>query len=161
VPTVVQEAARDLVRARDDCRGDLMSCRHRISKLLLRQGIVYYGGQAWTGKHDMWLPAQRFADPALTLTCEAALDAMVICVHRRGRLDEAITAVAADSEFTPVVHRLGCLRGVSTLIAFGLAVGIGDWHRLTGRSIGAYLGLVPCESSSGESRVQGWGHQDR
>jgi transposase len=42
VPTVEQEAARDLVRAREDCRGDLMAARHRLSKLLLRQGIVYY-----------------------------------------------------------------------------------------------------------------------
>jgi transposase len=57
--------------------------------------------------------------------------------------------------FTPVVTRLGCLRGVSTLTAFGLAVEIGDWHRLTGRTIGAYLGLVPTESSSGGSRSQG------
>ena len=80
---------------------------------------------------------------------------MVAGVHRRDRLDEAITAMAADSEFTPVVTRLGCLRGVSTLTAFGLAVEIGDWHRLTGRSIGAYLGLVPCEYSSGTARVQG------
>lgn len=37
-PTVEQEAARDLVRAREDCRGDLMAARHRLSKLLLRQG---------------------------------------------------------------------------------------------------------------------------
>ena len=59
------------------------------------------------------------------------------------------------SAFTPVVSRLGCLRGVATLTAFGLAVEIGDWHRLTGRSIGAYLGLVPTESSSGDSRSQG------
>jgi len=86
---------------------------------------------------------------------EAALDAMVACVHRRDRLDAAITVMADESEFTPVVRRLGCLRGISTLTAFGLAVEIGDWHRLTGRSIGAYLGLVPCEYSSGESRVQG------
>ncbi|MCW2691326.1 MAG: transposase [Mycobacterium sp.] len=54
IPSVTQEAARDLVRAREDCRGDLMTARHRISKLLLRQGIVYYGGQAWTGKHELW-----------------------------------------------------------------------------------------------------------
>jgi hypothetical protein len=47
-----------------------------------------------------------------------------------------------------MVTRLGCLRGVSTLTAFGLAVEIGDWHRLTGRTIGAYLGLLPIESSS-------------
>ena len=63
--------------------------------------------------------------------------------------------MAEDSEFTAVVNRLGCLRGVSTLTAFGLAVEIGDWNRLTGRAIGAYLGLVPTESSSGGSRSQG------
>ena len=51
--------------------------------------------------------------------------------------------------------RLGCLRGIATLTAFGLAAEIGDWHRLTGRSIGAYLGLVPTEYSSGSTRVQG------
>ena len=119
IPTVAQEAARDLVRAREDCRGDLMTVRHRISKLLLRQGIVYYGGAAWTGKHEMWLRAQRFDSPALMLAYETALDAMVAGVHRRDRLDEAIIAMAADSEFTPVVTRLGCLRGVSTLTALG------------------------------------------
>ncbi len=55
IPSVDQEAARDLVRAREDCRGDLMRARHRLSKLLLRHGIVYYGGAAWTGRHDTWL----------------------------------------------------------------------------------------------------------
>ena len=47
---------------------------------------------------------------------------MMSAVDRRGRLDEAIVEMAADSVFTPVVTRLGCLRGVSTLTAFGLAV---------------------------------------
>ena len=65
------------------------------------------------------------------------------------------SGLVADSEFTPVVRRLGCLRGVSTLTAFGLAVEIGDWSRFTGRSIGAYLGLVPTEYSSGATRAQG------
>ena len=155
VPTATQEAARDLVRAREDCRGDLMTARHRVSKLLLRQGIVYYRGNAWTTRHEAWLRTQRFDNPALQLSYEAAFDATLACLDRRNRLDEAITALAADSEFTPVVHRLGCIRGVATLTAFGLAVEIGDWHRLTGRSIGAYVGLVPCEHSSGETRIQG------
>jgi transposase len=57
--------------------------------------------------------------------------------------------------FTPVVTRLGCVRGIATLTAFGLATEIGDWHRLDGRTIGAYLGLVPTESSSGATRSQG------
>jgi hypothetical protein len=47
LPTPEQEAARDLVRARDDARRDLMRTRHRLSKLLLRHGQVYSGGQAW------------------------------------------------------------------------------------------------------------------
>ena len=155
VPSAAQEAARDLVRAREDCRGDLMTARHRVSKLLLRQGIVYSGGKAWTRDHERWLRAQRFEDPALQLSYDAGFDAMLACLDRRNRLDDAITTLAADSEFTPVVHRLGCIRGVATLTAFGLAVEIGDWHRLTGRSIGAYVGLVPCEYSSGESRTLG------
>ena len=67
VPSVEQEAARDLVRAREDVRGDLMRSRHRVSKLLLRQGIVYYGGHPWTGPHEVWLRGQRFTAPGLQL----------------------------------------------------------------------------------------------
>ena len=161
VPSVTQEAARDLVRAREATRKDLMSARHRVSKLLLRQGIVYYGGRAWTGKHELWLRAQHFDVPGRQLAYDTVFDTMLATTDRRDRLDTAIAAMAADSEYTPVVTRLGCLRGVSTLTAFALAVEIGDWHRLTGRSVGAYLGLVPSESSSGGSRVAGTDHQDR
>jgi three-Cys-motif partner protein len=63
--------------------------------------------------------------------------------------------MAADSGYTDVVRRLGCLRGISTLTGFGLAVGIGDWTRFTGATIGAFVGLVPTEHSSGRSRAQG------
>jgi transposase len=155
VPSVEQEAARDLVRAREDVRGDLMSVRHRLSKLLLRQGIVYYGGKAWTANHDRWLRAQSFTLPSLALAYDITYDTTLATLARRDRLDTAIAQMAANSAFTPVVTRLGCLRGVSTLTAFGLAVEIGDWTRLSGRSIGAYLGLVPTESSSGGSRSLG------
>ena len=45
VPTRSQEGARDLVRSRADARGDLMTARHRLSKMLLRRGIVYDGAR--------------------------------------------------------------------------------------------------------------------
>ena len=155
IPSTEQEAARDLVRAREDVRGDLMSARHRVSKLLLRQGIVYSGGKAWTARHELWLRSHTFTGPGRQLAYDTAFDAVISTVDRRERLDKAIAEMAADSVFTPVVTRLGCLRGVSTLTAFGLAVEIGDWNRLTGRSIGAYVGLVPTENSSGAQRSQG------
>lgn len=155
VPPVAEENARDLVRAREDVRSDLMRARHRISKLLLRHGILYSGGGTWTTRHHAWLAAQRFDTTPVRAAFDAALEAVVMAEDRRARLDAAITALARDAAWFPVVARLGCLRGVDTLTALGLAVEIGDWDRFTGSSIGAYLGLVPSESSSGASRSQG------
>ena len=110
---------------------------------------------AWSKKHELWLRTHRFETPGLQLAYDAAFDAMLATVDRRDRLDKAIVEMAADSAFTPVVTRLSCVRGVSTLTVFGLATEIGDWDRPTGRSIGAYLGLVPTEYSSGSTRSQG------
>ncbi len=158
IPTVEQEAARDLVRAREDSRGDLMRARHRLSKLLLRHGIVYDGGAAWTGKHDLWLRGDAFGQltsPATRLTFDADYDTVLMMKARRDRLDAAIQEMATDSEFTPMVRRLGCLRGINILTGFALAVELGDWHRFTGNTIGSFVGLVPTEHSSGGSRSQG------
>ncbi|MGK2901980.1 MAG: IS110 family transposase [Mycobacterium sp.] len=155
VPSVDQEAARDLVRAREDCRGDLMRARHRLSKLLLRHGIVYDDGAAWTTKHDRWLAGQHLSGAATQAAFDAEYETVLQIKARRDRLDRVIEDLASDSEFTPVVRRLGCLRGVSTLTGFALAVEIGDWTRFTGNSIGSFVGLVPSEFSSGQSRVQG------
>jgi transposase len=158
IPTVEQEAARDLVRAREDCRADLMRARHRLSKLLLRHGIVYYGGRPWTGKHDIWLRHEALAQltsGATRLAFDNDYEAVLATQARRDRLDAAIAEMAAASEFTPVVRRLGCLRGIGTLTGFALAVEVGDWHRFTGRSIGKFVGLTPSEYSTGESTVRG------
>jgi transposase len=158
IPTVDQEAARDLVRAREDCRGDLMRARHRLSKLLLRHGIVYDGGAAWTGRHDMWLRNEAFPQLTATatrLTFDSDYETVLAVKARRDRFDTAIEQMAADCEFTAVVRRLGCLRGVSTLTGFALAVEVGDWARFTGGTIGSFVGLVPSEHSSGGSRALG------
>ena len=155
VPTVEQEAARDLVRVREDVRSDLMRARHRTGKLLLRQGILWSGGTAWTGAHYQWLGKQHFEVPGLQMAYDTTLETVLLAQSRRDRLDKAIAELAQDPLWRPVVSRLQCLRGVSTLTSFGLAVEVGDWTRFTGSSIGAFLGLVPTEHSSGDSRVQG------
>lgn len=160
VPTMSQESARDLVRARDDARADLMRARHRLSKMMLRRGWVYPGRTTWGPAHDARLRRIRANDvPALGSGAAAAFDdaydAVAHAPARRDRLDEAITALAADSEFTATTTRLSCLRGISTLTGFALAVEIGDWNRFTGATIASRLGLVPCEHSSGQTRSQG------
>ena len=66
----------------------------------------------------------RFDAPGMRLAFDADVEAVLMAAARRDRLDAAIEAMAADSEFTPVVRRLCCLRGVSTLTGF--APGGGD-----------------------------------
>jgi len=155
VPERDIEAVRDLLRAREDARADLMRVRHRLSKLLLRQGIVYSGGTAWTCVHEAWLRKQRFADHYLAAAFDHSFDAVLAATAARDRLDEQILDVAASPRFADPVNRLGCLRGISALTGLALTVEIGDWSRFTGSSIGAYVGLVPSEYSTGTSRVQG------
>lgn len=160
IPTRSEESARDLVRSRDDARRDLMSARHRLGKLLLRHGYVFSGKTSWGTRHDAWMRGIRRDEltthGAGTLAAfDDAYDAVHHGLARRNRLDTTILELAQDSEFTEVTHRLACLRGISTLTAFGLAVEIGDWNRFTGKSIGAFLGLVPSEHSSGQSRSIG------
>ena len=154
VPEPYEEAARDLVRAREDVRGDLMRARHRLSKLLLRHELVY-DATAWTVAHDGWLRRQRFESRPLALAFDECYSAVLQAKTRRDALDVAIAELAAEPPFAEVVGRLCCLRGVSTLTALGLTVELGDWTRFRPQSLGPFLGLIPSENSSGEKRRQG------
>jgi hypothetical protein len=142
-------------------RADPVRARHRVSKLLLRHGIVYSGGRAWTDLHHTWLHQQHFDDPVLQATYECCLETVELTADRRDRLDVKIRVLAETEPYAEIVHALMCLRGISVLTAFALTVEVGDWTRFTGKTIGAYLGLVPTEHSSGASRAQGSDTQDR
>jgi transposase len=155
VPSIEQESARDLVRLRFDNRADLMSARHRAGKLLLRHGHVYSGGRAWTGAHEAWMNTIRFDTLGTATAFEESRELVRHLEARRDRLDAQIADLAATSSYAPVVTNLCCLRGVATLTGFALAVEVGDFTRFTGSSIGAFLGLVPSEHSSGATRRLG------
>jgi transposase len=86
VPSVAEEAARDLLRAREDARGDLMRARHRLSKLLLRQGLVW-PDSAWTHAHQRWLQRLRWDQPGVRVAFDEALGAVLGVQARRDRLD--------------------------------------------------------------------------
>jgi len=129
VPGPEEEALRDLVRAREAVRMDLMRARHRLSKLLLRHGIRFDDGHAWTERHRQWLAAVVLDWPAAQTTlldCRGAIDALAV---RRDQLEREIVAILPTSPWTAQVGRLRCLRGVDTLTAVGLCAGIGDFER--------------------------------
>jgi transposase len=150
VPGDEEEALRDLVRAREAVRVDLMRCRHRLSKLLLRHGIRFDDGNAWTDRHREWLDTVMLEWPAAQATMLDAQGAIDALVHRRGGLEREIVAMLPDSPWVAQVGRLRCLRGVETLTAVGLCSEIGDFERFArAEQLMSYVGVVPCENTTG------------
>ena len=157
VPPPEVEAARELMRAHDACRRDLMTARHRVSKLLLRHGRVYPESSTWTGAHRRWLARQQFRENASELTFADLLAAADGLTARKAALAERLSRLALQEQWWPTVARLRCFRGVDTLTAFALHLELGgDWQRFErAPALSAWLGLVPSLSQSGESCRQG------
>jgi transposase len=156
VPGDEEEALRDLVRAREAVRMDLMRSRHRLSKLLLRHGIRFDDGQAWTDRHRQWLATVTLEWPAAQATLLDARGAIDALAHRRDGLERGIIAMLPACPWALQVGRLRCLRGVDTLTAVGLCSEIGDFERFArAGQLSSYVGLVPCESTTGQQRRLG------
>ena len=95
------EVTRDLMRMGGRA-GRPDAAWHRVSKHSLRQELVYYGGPAWTGKHEIWLRSHRFTAPGLQ--------------------------IAYDTEFDILFTLNRMPGGISVPPAVALAVEIGDWQ---------------------------------
>jgi transposase len=157
VPSSEEEALRDLVRAREDIRGDLMRARHRVGKLLLRHDVTFDGpGATWTARHHRWLERLVLPDRGAQLTLLDYVGAVDALVVRRDTLESAISELVPSSPWSQTIGRLRCLRGIDTLSAVGLCAEIGDFERFERPGqLMSFLGVVPSEDSSGQRRRQG------
>jgi transposase len=157
VPTIEAESLRDLVRAREDLRGDLMSARHRAAKLLLRHDVRFEGKQRnWTQPHLRWLSTVRFDQPGTQAAFDDYRGAVEALVIRRSELEARIAEQLPLSPWAQTAKRLMCLRGIDTLTAAGLCAEVGDFHRFRHpEQLMSFLGVVRSEHSSGTRRRQG------
>jgi transposase len=158
VPSPAEEAFRDLVRAREDARGDLMRHRHRLSKFLLRREVRPPAGMlgAWSVPWMKWVRQLRFAERAAHATYVDYLAAVEAALQRRSALDLALEETWPKSPFETTIARLRCFRGIDTLSACGVAAEVGAFDRFDHPDrLTAFLGIVPSEHSSGAKRRQG------
>lgn len=155
MPSRELEAARDLVRAREDARLDRMRDRHRLSKFCLRHGLML-PTSSWTLMRRKWLSEQRFEFPAQQQTFDAYVHTVDLVDARVEQLERAIRETAEQEPWRQLVARLRCFRGIDTLTALGLVTEIGDFDRFeSADQLMSFLGLVPSEHSSGSQRRQG------
>jgi transposase len=157
IPTEQEEAARDLLRCREDIRADLLRARHRLSKFLLRHGRRFTATKkAWSKRHDAWLRTQTWPLPALDQTHRAYVRAVDEVLARLRDVETELRALLDLEPLCARVQRLRCFRGIDDLTALTIAAELGDPRRFaTAPSTMAFVGLVPSEHSSGTKRAQG------
>lgn len=157
IPTEQEEAARDLLRCREDIRADLLRARHRLSKFLLRHGRRFTATKkAWSKRHDAWLRTQTWPLPALDHTHRAYVRAVDEGLARLRDVETELRELLDLEPLRPRVQRLRCFRGIDDLTALTIAAELGDPRRFaTAPSTMAFVGLVPSEHSSGPKRTRG------
>lgn len=156
VPTLDDEAMRDLTRAREDAKSVERKAKQRILAFLLRHGYRYSGKTPWSRAHFRWIATLKMPHPAQQIVLQESLDALSECTERVDRLTEQIRQLLPEWRMSPVVEALQTLRGVSLIVATTTIAELGDLTRFASPvELMSYLGLVPSEHSSGEKAKRG------
>ena len=151
-PDAAHEAVRDLVRAREAAADDLRRKRQQLLSFLLRHSRIYSGGGHWTLAHRRWLAGQKFEHAAQQIVFQEAIDAIEDALQRLRRLEKQLALIVPEWSMAPVVEAYQAMRGASFLVAVTFAAEIGDVRRFdTPRQLMSFLGLVPAESSTGDT----------
>ena len=156
VPTVEDEAIRDLSRAREDTLRDLKAAKLRLKAFLLRHDIRSTGRATWGPAHRRWLSEGVCPTPAPQIVFQEYIRTVTEHTERLQRLEHALQDQGKAWRLAPVVDALQALRGVQFTVAVTIVAELGDLTRFdTPRQLMSYLGLTPAEYSSGERRRQG------
>jgi transposase len=156
VPDATDETIRDLTRGRADATDDLRRAKQRLKSFLLRHGYHYKGKANWSEAHQRYLRELVLPSPALKAVLEESLLAIDQATQRVVRLEEIITVKVCAWRLYPAVQALMCLRGFQLTAAAVLVAELGDISRFRHpRHLMAFLGLIPKEASTGQTRRLG------
>lgn len=156
IPDPADEAIRDLARAREDAVHARTQARHQLKGFLLRHDVRYVGKTSWSKTYYRWLGTLNFELSGAQTAFTEYWQAVTAADERVGRLTGALAGSITGWRFEAMVKALQALRGIDVLSAIGLVAEIGDIGRFAHpRQLMAYLGLVPCEHSSGERVARG------
>ena len=155
IPDEQTEAMRDLSRARDDAKRAEHSARQLLLKFLLRHGCRY-SGKTWTKNHLDWIRTQHFEFEAQQRVLVSYLHAIEQATERVAQLTRDISELVETWSLKPLVKAVQALRGVQLLSAVTIAAELGDIRRFASApQLMAYIGLVPSEHSSGNTKKRG------
>jgi transposase len=156
VPSVEDEAIRDLSRAREDAMQDLKAAKFRLKAFLLRHDIRYTGRANWSPAHLRWLSEVVCPTPAQQIVFQEYVRAVSEHTERLQRFEQELHEQVKVWRLNPVVEALQALRGIQFIVAVTTVAELGDLSRFDNpRQLMKFLGLIPSEYSSAEKRRQG------
>lgn len=156
IPEKKQESVRDLLRAREDALENMQRARHRLSRFLMRRGLKYHSGKAWSRGHLMWIKHLRLEDRHSQMVLDEYRLALDEESERLQRFSEKIEGVAQEPEYQNLVSYLMGLRGIQVLTAMTIIAEAIDLRRFwNARALMGAVGVVPSEYSSGEREQRG------
>lgn len=156
MPDERDEAVRDLSRAREDASAARLRARLQLKAMLLRHGRAYQGKKSWTAAHERTLAAIKFDHPAQQIAFDEYRQAIKDAHERLERLTQALREQCEHWRMKGVVNALMCLRGIDFIAAITFIAEIGDLSRFAHpKALMKYLGLIPSEYSSGNTRRLG------
>jgi len=156
VPTEEDEAMRDLTRGREDAVKALRVARQQLLAFLLRYAHRYSGKSYWSKAHWNWIAGIKMPHRAQQIMLQEYVHAVHENFERVQRLNDQIHELIPHWHLAPMVKALQALRGVSLVVASTTLAELGDLTRFSKpKQLMAYLGLVPSEHSSGDSKHRG------
>ena len=129
IPTQDDEAARDLLRCREDLKTELQRTRHQLSNFLLRQGHIYSGTTNWTGAHKTWMKKLEFPCAPQREAFDQYFCHMMEIEARLERIEASIITLAQAEQYREKVARLRCFKGIDYLTALACVCEVGDYRR--------------------------------
>jgi len=156
VPSLEDEALRDLVRAREDSVNALKRAKQQLGAFLLRHHIFYPGKSKWCKSYFNWLAGIAMPHPAQQITLQEYIETVYDCKQRIERISEQMRQLSKQTQLHGLNKSLQSLRGVSEIVSAVVVSELGDLTRFDSPvKLMAYLGLVPSQHNSGDKKRTG------
>jgi transposase len=158
VPTPEEESLCHLSRLRGEVASDLRKAKQRVASFLLLTKTSYtLTKKRWTKTFNRWAESYEFECAADTFVFRMKFSAVLRLEERLAEIEaEIMRVIEANPALAETMKRFMALHGVGRVTAFSLVSEVYDFERFrNGAAFASYIGLVPSESSTGDTVSKG------
>jgi transposase len=157
VPSIEREGMRDISRALGIARDNLTASKLRVIQTHYRYGLRFSGDKRpWTLSWLSWAKKVKLPSKAAQVAYDHHLTHAFCLIDEKASLQKEVEKYCEQECIRDLVQAFCAIKGISKTIAFALAVEIGTFSRFkTAAGFASFLGLVPSESSSGQTKSKG------